>query len=115
GAWHRGRRRSAAHWAAKRASLRSSSILPDSKPPVGGRCPAAVHKGIARCRQGTLERSGATEGSTWVCREHCGAACDCSNSAASVTSRAARRLLAIFRILFSPACTTYSLPILTIE
>ena len=47
--------------------------------------------------------------------DNCGAACESSSSTASVTSRAALRLLAIFRTLFSPACTTYSLPILTIE
>jgi hypothetical protein len=43
------------------------------------------------------------------------AGCESSSSAASVTSLAARRLLAIFRTLFSSACTMYSLPILTIE
>jgi hypothetical protein len=43
------------------------------------------------------------------------AGCESSSSAASVTSLAARRLLEIFKTLFSSACTTYSLPILTIE
>jgi hypothetical protein len=44
-----------------------------------------------------------------------GAGCESMSSAAQVTSLAALRLLAIFRTLWSSACTTYSLPILTIE
>src|SRR5262249_14778570 len=53
GAWHRGRTKNAAQSAAERASLQSLSTLPDSKPPVGGRCPAAADMGIAPLRQGT--------------------------------------------------------------
>jgi hypothetical protein len=50
-----------------------------------------------------------------ACSEAGKAACDISNSTASLTSRAARRLLAIFRTPFSFALTMYALPILTIE
>jgi len=44
-----------------------------------------------------------------------GGDCDSNSSAASVTSLAAFLLLEIFKTLFWFACTTYSLPILTIE
>ena len=44
-----------------------------------------------------------------------GGDCESNSSAASVTSLAAFLLLEIFKTLFSFACTTYSLPILTIE
>ena len=55
------------------------------------------------------------DGSVDACNGVCGAGCDSNSSAASVTSRAALRLLATFKTLFSSACTTYSLPTLTIE
>src|ERR1700757_3095298 len=45
--------KNAARSAAERASLQSLSTLPDSKPPVGGRCPAAADMGIGPFRQGT--------------------------------------------------------------
>jgi hypothetical protein len=58
--------------------------------------------------------SRAVDGSASASGDNGGAGC-ASNSAASVTSLAALRRLVIFRILFSPARTTYALPILTIE
>jgi hypothetical protein len=55
------------------------------------------------------------DGSASACGANGEAECESSNSAASLTSLAALRLLAIFRTLFSSACTMYSLPILMIE
>jgi hypothetical protein len=74
-----------------------------------------VHKGIGPNRQGTSERSRAIDGRAWASGDASGADCESSSSAAQVTSLAALRLLAIFKTLFSFACTAYSLPILTIE
>src|ERR1700726_961947 len=107
--------KNAAHSAAMRASQQSWSILPDSKPPVGGRCPAAVIKGIGWNRQGTLERSRAIDGGACTSGDVGGAGSESSSSAASATNSTAFRRLANFKTLCSLVWTTYSLPILTIE
>jgi len=59
--------------------------------------------------------SRAIDGGTSASGDNGGAASELSNSAALVTSLTASRLLPVFRMLLSSACTTYSLPILTIE
>lgn len=86
-----------------------------------------MHRGIVPNRQETswlpamslgdqVERGGSggvMEGSTWVCVGAAG--CKSISPVASVTSLVAFRLLATLKTLLSSACTTYSLPILTIE
>ena len=80
-----------------------------------------MHKGNGLNRQGTLDGSAMTPGSRAVDGSALssggasGGDCESNNSAASVTSLAAFLLLEIFNTLFSFACTTYSLPILTME
>ena len=59
--------------------------------------------------------SRAIDGSGRVSDDEFGTGCEFKSSAASVTSLTALRRLAIFKMLFWCARTTYSLPILTIE
>ena len=61
------------------------------------------------------EGSCVIDGSAGACGDDGGAACESNSSAASVTVLSALRRLAIFKMLFSFARTTYSLPILAIE
>ena len=60
------------------------------------------------------EGSGVIDGSVGASGDNGGAACESNSSAASVTVRSALRRLAVFKMLFSFARTTYSLPIRTI-
>jgi len=60
------------------------------------------------------EESGVLDGSAGASGDNGGAACESNSSAASVTVLSALRRLAIFKMLFSFARTTYSLPIRTI-
>jgi hypothetical protein len=55
------------------------------------------------------------DGSAGASGDNSGDGSEFSSSAASMTVLSALRRLAIFRTLFSPACTTYSLPTRTIE
>src|SRR5260370_21547169 len=100
--------KNAAHSAAKRASLQSCSILPDSKPPVGGRCPTAVHKGIGLNRQGASEGSRSIDGSACASGGSDGANCESNSSDASEMNRAPLRRLWIFSKLFSLHSTPLS-------
>ena len=60
------------------------------------------------------EGSRAVDGSAGAAGDKGGAGCESSSSAASVMVLSALRRLAIFKMLFSFARTTYSLPIRTI-